>query len=104
MTETPENGEGQWQVTQSDLHSHLLARMEQRGVSRDEIERTLGVGRSASDAKPGTRGKVFVFDYQSEWLGRFFEEKEVTVYYKVTDDAVVLLTVKARYGGNFPRS
>jgi hypothetical protein len=78
--------------------------MEQRGVSRDEIERTLGVGRSASDSKPGTRGKVFVFDYQSEWLGRFFEEKEVTVYYKVTDDAVVLLTVKARYGGNFPGS
>ena len=104
MTETPGNGEGQWQVTQADLHPHLLTRMEQRGVSREEIEHTLRVGWSASDAKPGTRGKVFVFDYQSEWLGRFFEEKEVTVYYKVIGGAVVLLTVKARYGGDFPRS
>jgi hypothetical protein len=103
MAETTGNGEDQRQVAQADLHPHLLARMEQRGVNKDEIERTLKAGWSASDTKPGTNGKVFVFDYQAEWLGRFFEEKEVTVYYKVIDEAIVLLTVKARYGENFPR-
>ena len=29
---------------------------------------------------------------------KFFEEKEVTVYYKVREEMLVLLTVKARYG------
>jgi hypothetical protein len=28
---------------------------------------------------------------------------EVTVYYKVTDEGIVLLTAKARYGQSFPR-
>ncbi len=35
--------------------------------------------------------------------GEFFEEKEVTVYYRTVGDAVLLLTVKARYGKNFQR-
>ena len=69
----------------------------------EEIEHTLNAGWAASDAKPGTKGKVFVFDYRAEWLGHFFEEKEVTVYYKVIGEAITLLTAKARYGKDFPR-
>ncbi len=37
------------------------------------------------------------------WEGEFFEEKEVRVYYKVINDTVMLLTVKARYGKGFPK-
>jgi len=48
-------------------------------------------------------GKVLVFSYGAEWEGRFHDEKEVTVYYKVKDDQIVLLTAKARYGQGFPR-
>jgi len=103
MTEATHNSEGQWRVTQADLHPHLQARIEQRGISIEEIERTLNVGWEALDAKPGTRGRVFVFDYRAEWLGRFFEEKEVTVYYKVVGGTIILLTAKARYGEDFPR-
>ncbi len=44
-----------------------------------------------------------VFPFQAEWEGRFYEEKEVTVYYKLTDEGVILLTVKARYGKFSPR-
>ena len=32
------------------------------------------------------------------WEGKLFEEKEVSVYYKVINDTMVLLTAKARYG------
>jgi hypothetical protein len=103
MTETPGKGEERWHVTQVELHPHLQARMEQRGITVEEVEHTLNAGWAALDAKPGTRGKVFVFDYQAEWLGRFFEEKEVTVYYKVIGQTVVVLTAKARYGESFPR-
>jgi hypothetical protein len=91
------------QITQTDLHPHLQARMLQRGVLFSEMERALNEGWEAPDAKPGTVGRVFVFTYQSEWEGRFYEEKEVTVYYKVVAGQVVLLTVKARYGKSFPR-
>jgi hypothetical protein len=103
MTEATHNSEGQWRVTQSGLHPHLQARIEQRGISIEEIERTLNVGWEVLDAKPGTKGRVFVFDYRAEWLGRFFEEKEVTVYYKVVGETIILLTAKARYGEDFPR-
>jgi hypothetical protein len=77
--------------------------MEQRGVAREEIERTLKEGWRAPDAKPGTNGKTMVFSFRQEWEGRYYPEKEVTVYYKQAGDDIVLLTVKARYGQEFPR-
>ncbi len=40
---------------------------------------------------------------KAEWEGQFYQEKEVTVYYKVTDEGLILLTAKARYGQGFPR-
>jgi len=92
-----------FRITRADLHAHLQARMHQRGVTLEEIEQTLNEGREANDAKPGTLGKVMVFPYEAEWEGQFYPEKEVTVYYKVTDEGVILLTVKARYGQGFPR-
>ncbi len=44
-----------------DLHTHLRARMLQRGVTKGEIEATLRKGWEAVDAKPGTFGKASVF-------------------------------------------
>ena len=88
----------------SDLHPHLEARMRQRGITRSEIEETLNQGWPAGDAKSGTFGKAFVFSHGGDWEGRHFDEKEVTVYYKLVDDNLVLLTAKARYGKGFSRS
>jgi len=95
--------EGVMRVQDSDLHPHLKARMEQRGIAREEIERTMNEGWDAVDVKPGTLGKVLVFSYQATWEGQFYEEKEVTVYYKLVEGSLVLLTTKARYGKGFPR-
>ena len=85
-------------IAKSDLHSHLKARMSQRGITIEEIEAVLNGGREATDAKPGTLGKLFVFEYNGIWEGKLFEEKEVSVYYKFINDTMVLLTAKARYG------
>ena len=74
------------QISESDLHPHLKARMQQRGVTQGEMELTLKDGWRATDAKAGTLGKVMVFPYHAEWEGRFYEEKEVTVYYRGGDD------------------
>ena len=88
-------------IAERDLHPHLKARMAQRGVTPDEIERTVNEGRPAKDAKPGTVGNMLVFPYSAEWEGRMYEKKEVTVYYRVAGERVVVLTVKARYGREF---
>lgn len=86
------------------FHAHLRARMQQRGISRQEVEVRLNSGWPADDAKPGTLGKVWVFTYNSEWEGRQCQEKEVTVYYRVQPAGLVVLMAKARYGARFPRS
>jgi hypothetical protein len=88
-------------IVEADLHEHLKERMDQRGISREELEHTLSAGWEAEDAKPGTIGKVMVFPYQKKWEGRHYEEKEVSVYYKIKGETLVLLTVKARYGRGF---
>lgn len=90
-------------IADADLYPHLRARMHQRGITREEIERTLNEGWEASDAKQGTLGKVFVFACQMEWEGQFHEEKEVTVYYEPTPEGIILLTAIARYSKGFPR-
>jgi len=102
MGKPSDEGSQQIRVTEEDLHSHLKARMRQRGITRQEVERTLNEGWAAVDAKPGTLGNVTILPYQAEWEGQFDEEKEVTVYDKVRDDHLVLLTAKARYGKDFP--
>ena len=85
------------------FHAHLLARMQQRGILREEIETTLNSGWPADDAKPGTLGKVWVFPYNADWEGREYPEKEVTIYYRIRGAGLVVLTAKARYGISFPR-
>jgi hypothetical protein len=90
-------------VSEADIHPHLEARMRQRGVTLKEIERTLNEGWEAQDAKAGTGGKVLIFPHQGEWEGQFFEEKEVSVYYRTVGEKTLILTVKARYGRDFPR-
>ena len=77
--------------------------MHQRGITIEEIERTLNEGWKAADAKRGTLGKVMVFVFEAEWEGHFYQEKEVTVYYKVFGEQILLLTAKARYGQGFKR-
>ncbi len=94
---------GEYPITEEDLHPHLKARMLQRGLTWQDIERTLNEGWEATDTKPSTLGKVMVFPYHAEWEGQFYEEKEVTVYDKIVGEHLVLLTAKARYGKDFPR-
>lgn len=90
-------------LTDDHFHSHVRRRMEQRGVKEEEVRETLDAGWPATDAKPGTEGRTLVFSYDETWEGTHYDEKEVTVYFKTEEDALILLTVPARYGTDFPR-
>jgi len=95
---------GEIQISKADLHPHLESRMNQRGVTFEEVKQVMAEGGEAVESKPGTLGKVLVFPYGSKWEGRYYEEKEVTVYYKNKEGhGVILLTVIARYGQTFSR-
>lgn len=54
---------------ESDIHPHLRARMQQRGISLEDIETTINEGWDTEDTKEGTAGKVFVFSF-NEYGGR----------------------------------
>lgn len=90
-------------IAEKDIHTHLAARMLERGVTFEEICITFDRGWPADDAKNGTSGKVYVFEYEKEWVGKVFAEKEVSVYYRFIEGRIILLTVKARYGSKFHR-
>ena len=86
-----------------DFPEHLLDRMSRRGVSPAEIEDALRLGWPCSDARHGTHCRVYVFDYNDDWAGKHYAEKEVTLYFKYDDAGLVLVTAKTRYGSSFPR-
>ncbi|MDZ7699477.1 MAG: hypothetical protein U5R49_21915 [Deltaproteobacteria bacterium] len=90
-------------IAENDVHPHLAARLRERGITLDEFNMTLANGWQAQDAKEGTSGKVYVFEYNRRWLGKVFAEKEVSIYYKILDGRLVPLTAKARYGSSFQR-
>lgn len=84
-----------------ELHEHLQRRMQERGITREEIERTLAEGEPATDAKVGTAGKTLVIPGPHRRGEKVYAEKEVTVYYKAQGNEWVVLTAKARYGQGF---
>lgn len=86
-----------------DLHGHLKKRMEQRGITLEEIEYTLNNGWGIEEAREGTHGKVYVFYYNKEWEGKLYKEKEVKVFYKMENDRIIVLTAIVRYGEKFEK-
>jgi hypothetical protein len=95
---------GEIHISKADLHPHLESRMNQRGVTFEEIKQVMAEGEEAAESKPDTLGKVLVFPYDAEWEGRYYQEKEVTVYYKnMEGHGIILLTVMVRYGQTFSR-
>jgi hypothetical protein len=62
-------------LTDDHFHSHVRRRMEQRGVTEEEVRETLDVGWAATDAKPGTEGRTLVFSYERDVGGNALRRK-----------------------------
>lgn len=61
---------------ESDIHPHLRDRMQQRGISLEDVETTINEDWDAEDTKEGTSGKVFVFSFNEYWEGKYFRRKK----------------------------
>lgn len=86
-----------------DFSEHFRTRMARRGATPQEVEETLAHGWPCGDARPGAECRVAVFRFEADWEGRWFAEKELTVYFKYDGDQFIFVTLKTRYGAGFPR-
>ncbi len=77
--------------------SHARSKMQERGVSEEEVIATVREGASATlEDNRLLRRKVFTMGYQRR--GRSYSHKEVTVIYTEEGEHQVIVTVLARYG------
>jgi hypothetical protein len=86
-----------------EFPEHFQERMFRRGVTAHEVDETLTNGWPCSDARGEAECRVQVFPFEADWEGRWFAEKEVTVYFKYHRSELIFVTLKTRYGSGFPR-
>lgn len=79
------------------IEDHAIERAEERGASLTEIQDTLERGQ-ASRAKGNRFAKSLVFPYESDWRGKYYEQKHVQVIYVVEGDVAIAVTVYVYYG------
>ena len=73
---------------------HALEQMADRGVTREEVEETIGTGEIMS----ARRGRLSVrrnFPYRADWKGRYYEVKQVMPNTVEDDTQVTVVTVYA---------
>ena len=76
---------------------HARERMWERGVSEEDIYKTLSQGRPVH-SKQGRFAKEYVFVYKKEWQGKFYPQKKVKAVYVEERGHKVVITVYAYYG------
>ena len=78
------------------LHSHAIERMEERGATSDEVEKTV-TGGEQFPAKFGRTGFRHNFAFQGEWRGKKYNVKQVEVYAVAEGSDWLVITVLTRY-------
>lgn len=78
------------------IHEHADARMKERGVTEDEIIETANFGEQFP-AKFGRTGYRRNFQFDAEWQGKFYHTKQVEIFTVHEDNAVLVITVVAKY-------
>lgn len=79
------------------IEPHTLERAEERGTNEAEIIDVIETGFPV-EAKYSRKGKAKVFNFQSQRLGKYYEQKRVEVFYLVEDDEIITVTVYVFYG------
>jgi hypothetical protein len=79
-----------------EIHPHARERSPERGIGEQEIVATVLTGESFP-AKFGRMGFRKIFDYNANWRGRWYANKEVEAIAVETSDGWLVLTVIARY-------
>lgn len=76
------------------LHPHALTRLVERGASEDEVIATVEEGEHFP-AKLGRHGFRRNFEYNAQWRGRFYANKQVEAI-AVEENGWLVITVVVR--------
>ena len=76
------------------LHPHALTRLVERGASEDEVIATVEEGENFP-AKLGRHGFRRNFEYNAQWRGRFYANKQVEAI-AVEENGWLVITVVVR--------
>ena len=79
------------------LTEHARERANERGTTENEIDMVLSRGQEAQ-LKKGRKGKEMIFNYNKDWLGKYYPQKKVKVVYVEEGVQAVVITVKVYYG------
>jgi hypothetical protein len=78
------------------FHPHALQRMDERGVTRAEVRRTIEIGQ-IYPAKFGRRKYGMSFSYRDVWRSKFYEHKHIEVYCVDEGEDTLVITVVVKY-------
>jgi hypothetical protein len=78
------------------IHPHAVQRMEERGATREDVLRTIEMGRISS-ARFGRRRYGRTFPFSDYWRGQFYEHKHVEVYCVDEGEDIIVVTVVVKY-------
>jgi len=78
------------------IHPHALQRMEERGASKEEVQRAIENGRMLP-AKFGRRISGMTFPYGDYWREQFYEHKHIEVYSVGEGEDIIVVTVVVKY-------
>lgn len=78
------------------IHPHAIIRMRERGITEEEISATIENGERFT-AKYGRVGFRRNFHFESSWMGRFYNTKQVEIYAVDEGFQMVVITVIAKY-------
>ena len=78
------------------IHSHARARMQERGASDEEVERTVAEGERFA-TKFGRAGFRRDFRFDAEWQGRRYATKQVEVIAVFEEGDWLAISVIVKY-------
>ena len=79
------------------LHPHAIARLDERGVSEEEVKTTVQTGEQFP-AKFGRTGFRLNLQFDSEWRGKRYNTKQIEAYaVQEADGSWLVITLIARY-------
>lgn len=77
------------------FHPHALARIEERGTSKEEVELTVQEGEQFP-AKFGRTGFRRNFVYEKKWRDKIYQTKQVEAY-AVDEEGWLVITVVVKF-------
>jgi hypothetical protein len=78
------------------IHPHARERMEERGVTCEEVLETIGSG-FISSARFGRMRYMRTYDYCGFWRGKIYQHKQIEAYCVDEESDVIVITVVVKY-------